>query len=123
MLSILISLTLAFVLLFFLSRLIMEMYIIRLIKNNRHRTNRKKGQSFWEWLTYKRFWDIIKKSEIAFLAYWGNFALYLILIAVALILNHFNVLQEYRSIITYGQLGLVSGVLGLRFASWGGNRH
>ena len=40
------SITLTFLLLFFLSRGVVDMYIQKQIKNRRHREERKKGQSF-----------------------------------------------------------------------------
>ena len=120
--SVIIMLTLCFILLFFLCRLLMNIYFTTLIKNNRHRNERKKNQSFWEWLTYKRFWDIIPKKELAYIIYWGNFVLYFILIVVTVIATQVNILEQIRELLCSIQFIVVGGSLGLRFTTLGGNR-
>ena len=120
--SVLLAITLCFLLLFFLSRVLMAIYIAKLIKKNQHRNERKKNQTFWEWLTYKRFSDVIPKKEIAYVIYWGNFALYFALIVVTVVLTKLNMLEQFRSILCSIQLIVVGGLSGLRFASLEGYR-
>ena len=120
--SVILAVTLSFLLMFFMTRLLMEIYLPTVIKNRRHREDRKKGQSFWDWLTYKRFRDVIPKREIAYLMYFINFALYFILVIVTVILGACDMIEPYRKVICSIQLPLIGLPLGARFSSLGGNR-
>lgn len=122
MVAIIIAITLCFLLMFFMTRLLMAMYLCTLIKKRKHRADRTKGQSFWEWLTYKRFSDILPKGELAYLAYWGNFILYIILIALSVVLHFCNMLDQCREVLCSVQFILIGGVIGIRFVSLGGYR-
>lgn len=120
MVDIVIVLTLQLVLLFFLSRGLMVLYLSTRIKKRRYRVDRTKGQSAWDWFTYKRFWDVISKKEVAFLVYWGNFALYLLLLMVAGILSLFYSPDQFREVLCSLHLILIANIMGIRFATLGG---
>ena len=120
MIDIVIVLTLQLVLLFFLSRGLMALYLSKRIKKRRYHVERIKGQSVWDWFTYKRFWDVISKKEVALLVYWGNFALYLLLLMVAGILSLFYSPDQFREVLGNVHLILISGIIWIRFATLGG---
>ena len=93
MFEIALVLTLQFLLFFFLIRGAIAIYIGTKIKKNRHRTKRTKGQSLLDWLLYRRFSDVIPKSEMLYWIYYGNIALYVLLMLVAVVLNAVGLLD------------------------------
>ena len=122
MVAIIIAITLCFLLMFFMTRLLMAMYLCTLIKKRKHRADRTRGQSFWEWLLYKRFWDILPKSETAYITYWANFVLCFILIISIIVLSSFDMVDRFREILFSVQFVAIGGAIGIRFASLGGYR-
>jgi len=95
--EVLLMVTLSFLLLFFISRLIMEMRIKSFIKKSKYIRDRKKGQSFWEWLTYKRFADILPRGDR--IPYFANIIVFFIMIILTIILGICNVLKAYTEVI------------------------
>ena len=91
------AITLQFLLLFFLIRGALALYICSKIKKNRHREDRKKGQSFVDWLFYRRFSDVIPKSEMLYWFYYVNIILYFLLFVSVFVFNAMNILDSYRS--------------------------
>jgi len=67
-------LTSGFVVFWGLIRAELTMVIHSLIKKPHHRRKRMEGQSFIDWLMYKRFLDVVPKHN--FVLYYGNFAMY-----------------------------------------------
>lgn len=122
MVAIIIAITLCFLLMFFMTRLLMAMYLCTLIKKRKNRADRTKGQSFWEWLLYKRFWDVLPKSETAYITYWANFVLYFILIISIIVLSSFDMVDRFREILFSVQFVAIGGPLTVRFWSLGGYR-
>lgn len=122
MISDIIGITLCFLLLFFMCRGVMAMYLSTLIKKRKHRADRTRGQSFWEWLLYKRFWDILPKSETAYITYWANFVLCFILIISIIVLSSFDMVDRFREILFSVQFVAIGGPLTVRFWSLGGYR-
>lgn len=120
--SVILAITLAFLVLFFMSRLLLAMYLTQLIKNRKNREKRKEGQSFWDWLTYKRFKDIIPKTELSYWLYFANAILYLVLLISTILLDCFNMLEPFRTIICEIQFIGIGGGLGIRYISLGGLR-
>lgn len=116
------SITLTFLLLFFLSRGVVDMYIQKQIKNRRHREERKKGQSFWEWLFYKRFRDILPKSAYVCWVYYTNIALYFLLLIGVVLLHLLGGMESWQHVIFKGQLAIIGIPLASCFAALGGNR-
>ena len=114
------AITLMFFLFFFLSRGIMEMYLHKLIKKQRHRQERKQGQSFWEWLTYKRFRDVIPKSAYTYWIYYANIALYFILLIGIIVLYSLGYMEMFRKVIFRSQLVIIGIPAAACFASLGG---
>jgi hypothetical protein len=100
----------------------MAMYLSTLIKKRKHRADRTRGQSFWEWLLYKRFWDILPKSETAYITYWANFVLCFILIISIIVLSSFDMVDRFREILFSVQFVAIGGPLTVRFWSLGGYR-
>lgn len=120
--GIILAITLAFLLMFFMSRILMEIYIRTLIKNRRHIKKRKKDQSFLDWFTYKPFHDIIPKSEISYILYYMNMALYVFLLLVTVVLSICNLLEPFRKLICSVQfIGIGIGI-GARFTALEGKR-
>lgn len=79
-------LTLAFLLFFCFIRAEFAMVLNSLIKNRHHRQKRKEGQSFIDWLFYKRFLDIFPK--VNFILYYANAFLYFFsMIAIIVLYN------------------------------------
>ena len=66
-------------------RLIIADVICYYISRNA-RKKRKKGQTFFEWLTYKRFLDIIPNNYLFW--YWSYFAFYFLCVVLTFILEH-----------------------------------
>ena len=114
--------TLRFLLLFFLSQLMMNFYITKLIKSPRHRRERRKGQSVWDWLTFKRFWDVIPKTELLYILYWANFVLLAVMVLITVVMSSFGVLDTFREYLGKIQLIVLGLPMGIRFASLGGYR-
>ena len=114
--------TLQFLLLFFLSQLMMNFYLTKLIKSPRHRRERRKGQSVWDWLTFKRFRDVIPKNELLYILYWANFVFLAVLILITAVLSSFGVLDTFRKYLGDVQLIALGLPMGIRFASLGGYR-
>ena len=117
--SILLVVTLSFLLLFFLTRGLMAIYLPTVIKNRRHREDRKKGQSFWDWFTYRRFRDVIPKREIAYVTHFINIALFFVLVIATVILELCNTAEPYRQIICSIQMPVIGFLLFVRGASLG----
>ena len=114
--------TLQFLLLFFLSQLMMNFYLTKLIKSPRHRRERRKGQSVWDWLTFKRFWDVIPKTELLYILYWANFVLLAVMVLITVVMSSFGVLDTFREYLGKIQLIVLGLPMGIRFASLGGYR-
>ena len=114
--------TLRFLLLFFLSQLMMNFYLTKLIKSPRHRRERRKGQSVWDWLTFKRFWDVIPKTELLYILYWANFVLLAVMVLITVVMSSFGVLDTFREYLGKIQLIVLGLPMGIRFASLGGYR-
>ena len=114
--------TLQFLLLFFLSQLLMNFYLTKLIKSPRHRRERRKGQSVWDWLTFKRFWDVIPKTELLYILYWANFVLLAVMVLITVVMSSFGVLDTFREYLGKIQLIVLGLPMGIRFASLGGYR-
>ena len=114
--------TLRFLLLFFLSQLMMNFYITKLIKSPRHRRERRKGQSVWDWLTFKRFRDVIPKTELLYILYWANFVLLAVMVLITVVMSSFGVLDTFREYLGKIQLIVLGLPMGIRFASLGGYR-
>ena len=100
----------------------MAIYLSTLIKKRKHRVDRIKGQSFFEWVFYKRFWDIIPKREVAYITYWANLIFYFVLLISAIVLSSFNKLDQFREILLSVQFIVIGVPLFVRFQSLGGNR-
>lgn len=76
------ALTLAFILLFFLIRGCIRLYIDSVLKK-RDRQHRQRNQSFFEWFLYKRYNDVLKKSK--FVWYYSIFVEYVISIIAMIV--------------------------------------
>ena len=77
------ALTLSFVLMFFLVRGVLRIYIDSTLKK-RQRKKFAKNQSFSEWFFYKRYKDILTKPKL--FLYYSLFVLYVIFLTVIIIL-------------------------------------
>ena len=98
----------------------MDMYLGTLIKKQRHRNERTKGESFWEWLNYKRFRDVISKSAYPYWIYYANIALYPVLFIGIIVLYGLGCMETFREVIFRSQLVIIGIPLGVSFASLGG---
>lgn len=78
------GLTLSFLLFFFLLRLTIAILIGYLL-NNSNRRKRRKGQSFLDWLFYRRYSDVIPKSFKVW--YYSLFIVYVVFSIVTIILD------------------------------------
>ena len=122
MVAIIIAITLCFLLMFFMTRLLMAMYLCTLIKKRKHRADRTQGQSFWEWLFYKRFHDVLPKSSYVCWVYYGNILLYLLLLIGVILLYLLGDMESWQHVIFKGQLAIIGIPLASCFAALGGNR-
>ena len=81
-----------FIVIFFISRLQINLSLTKAIKNRRHREKRKEKQSFFEWLFWTRFRDVISKWKL--IHYLANIIVF-VLFAIAMVLFHFIGLHDY----------------------------
>ena len=114
--------TLQFLLFFFLSQLLMGFYLAKLIKSPRHRRERRKGQTFWDWLTFKRFWDVIPKTEPSYILHWANFAIFAAMVLITVVMSSLGVLDTFRVYLGKIQLIVLGLPMAIRWASLGGYR-
>ena len=91
-------LTVVFLMFFFLIRAELTMVIHSLIKKPYNRRKRTEGQSFLDWLIYRKFLDIMPKSD--FILYYVNIFLYLVTLVVIVLLHLFKY-QEIAGKIQY----------------------
>jgi hypothetical protein len=72
-----------FIVIFFISRLQINLSLTKAIKNRRHREKRKEKQSFFEWLFWTRFRDVISKWKL--IHYLANIIVF-VLFAIAMVI-------------------------------------
>lgn len=98
-------LTMAFLMFFFLIRAEIAMVIHCLIKKSQNRRKRTEGQSFIDWLFYRRFSDIVPRSN--FILYYANMFLYFITL-IAIVLVYIFKCQAVSGDILYGYFFVVA---------------
>jgi len=88
--------TLTLLLMFFLIRGIIRIYIDSIL-TKRQRKSRAKHQKFDEWFFYKRYMDVLPKLKL--LWYYSNFVMYIIAVVCTLIFHFANIPEAGRSIV------------------------
>ena len=73
-----------FVVFFCITRMDLYLIINYLINNSNH-SKRRKGQSFLDWLLYRRYKDIIPKKYLIF--YFGNFVAFVSIVIAMIIIR------------------------------------
>ena len=105
--------TIQVVFFFFLIRLSLRVYLNSILKK-RQRKSLQKNQTFVEWFFYKRYLDVLPKYKLWW--YYGNFAVYFILVPLAIVCYYTNLhdlyLEIFKSCFFINCLLLVSSNIG-----------
>lgn len=90
------ALTVTFLLMFFLIRGVIRLYIDSVL-TKRQRKKSKRNEKFVEWFTYKRYLDILPKSQIVW--YYLNFVMFITAFVAMIILYALEMQDVNRTIL------------------------